>query len=373
MMLPRAPVSLAKICLVGWLLWADRHRRRRPQHLRMLSNGSAAAAIQNTTCHREGDSKFRQNFPMALTVIIWAHTATLAVYILLVWTVPRRMNVPWNERVFAWLQTSNVGNIISLTHAMLSLVSCVLFVIETYLVEVDSHGCEEPMPLWYLLTELCMQPMFVWHYLLLLVLHQKKWSYILSVPALIDKVTVIPVYIDLIWLMVYLYDNENPSGSSVAAFGFFRIVRAIKVARLLRFFKSMNRVAATGSVSASHNQEAQMLIVKIISTVLLMVIMSTGLVQFVSSFPDLGAFYISSENSERKLKFHEALYFTIVTLSTVGYGDVIPAMDLSRALSAVIILIFLFALPFQTARLIEFNAMLSKYRGTYTNALRHIV
>ena len=47
----------------------------------------------------------------------------------------------------------------------------------------------------------------------------------------------------------------------------------------------------------------------------------------------------------------QALYFTIVTLSTVGYGDVIPAADLSRALSMVIILIFLFALPFQVPRL----------------------
>ena len=53
--------------------------------------------------------------------------------------------------------------------------------------------------------------------------------------------------------MVYLYRNEDRNGSSITAFGFFRIVRAIKVTRLLRFFKSVNRITAASSLSACEN------------------------------------------------------------------------------------------------------------------------
>ena len=41
----------------------------------------------------------------------------------------------------------------------------------------------------------------------------------------------------------------------------------------------------------------------------------TGVVQFLSSLEDVGMW-----GYDKPLQFHDALYFTVVTLTTVGYG-----------------------------------------------------
>jgi voltage-gated potassium channel len=38
--------------------------------------------------------------------------------------------------------------------------------------------------------------------------------------------------------------------------------------------------------------------------------------------------------ASRAITFAESLYFSIVTMATVGYGDIVPASDAARALAA---------------------------------------
>ena len=51
------------------------------------------------------------------------------------------------------------------------------------------------------------------------------------------------------------------------------------------------------------------------------------------------------------LPFGDALYFGVVTMSTVGYGDVVPSTLASRAFSVVVVLLGLAVLSLVTASL----------------------
>ena len=71
------------------------------------------------------------------------------------------------------------------------------------------------------------------------------------------------------------------------------------------------------------------------------------------------------ENFQRgrtdKLKFHSSLYFVVVTLSTVGYGDIIPESALGQVMVIFIIAVTIAIIPRQTNELLRFMAMQSVF------------
>jgi hypothetical protein len=75
------------------------------------------------------------------------------------------------------------------------------------------------------------------------------------------------------------------------------------------------------------------------------------------------------------LLFHEALYYTVVTLSTLGYGDYSPweKSALSQILMTMLILGFMFFVPYQSARFFELRRLVSAYRGAFNSPAEHIV
>lgn len=130
----------------------------------------------------------------AVAAVLLSHALTLALFGWLIATVPSRHHVPWSERMLAHFSLHAAGNVIAVTYGVFSLASCVLFVFETYLDhELDEFYAE---PLWLVLTDVSLQPIFVWNYVLFFVLYRRKLSYIFSMSAIVDVETIIPVYAD---------------------------------------------------------------------------------------------------------------------------------------------------------------------------------
>lgn len=318
----------------------------------------------------------------AILVVVTTSVATAILYLRLVCSVPRwPRQTTFRERTVLWMGNSTMGHTLNFMHAFFSLISCILFVVETYLVideeedDPDSAALRRRWHAYLILCEIGFQPSFTFQYFLLLYTHATTFrsaiAYVLSVPALIDVITILPVYIELVVKM--LSDSGGNVQLATVTIGFVRVARAFKVARVLRvlrYFRShvMARGERDGSGSSS-SREVEQQMVMLVGTVLLLIVMSTGVVQWLSTnegFTIVGV--------QRPLQFHEAFYFTVVTLSTVGYGEIVPVSLMARLVMMVIILLFMYLVPYQTANFLTYNSMLSKYRGAFRHSGRkHIV
>ena len=56
-----------------------------------------------------------------------SHVATALCYVALLATTPRRLHVPWRERLFSWMSRSSIGLLLITLNALFSLLSCALF------------------------------------------------------------------------------------------------------------------------------------------------------------------------------------------------------------------------------------------------------
>ena len=92
-----------------------------------------------------------------------SHVATALCYVALLATTPRRLHVPWRERLFSWMSRSSIGLLLITLNALFSLLSCALFVYETYLPQ------DVAPPIWLVAAEVAMQRQRDWRRLLWLV------------------------------------------------------------------------------------------------------------------------------------------------------------------------------------------------------------
>ena len=65
----------------------------------------------------------------------------------------------------------------------------------------------------------------------------------------------------------------------------------------------------------------------------------------------------------RGLSFSESIYFSIGTISTVGYGDIIPYSNLARILSSLEVFCGIMLLMFGVSELLEYAREHRQGRG----------
>jgi len=129
----------------------------------------------------------------------------------------------------------------------------------------------------------------------------------------------------------------------------------VRVFRLLRIFKSIDLIVSPID-DAVENQVFQL-----ISTLLALVVVCTGFVHYIGQME-----HDEWSAGESGIYFHDALYFTIVTFSTVGYGDISPTSPAGRAIITFLILTFIYMIPAQMNKLGQLLDMRSKYGGSYS-------
>mmetsp|Transcript_12374 Transcript_12374/g.19249 ORF Transcript_12374/g.19249 Transcript_12374/m.19249 type:complete len:188 (+) Transcript_12374:365-928(+) len=76
-----------------------------------------------------------------------------------------------------------------------------------------------------------------------------------------------------------------------------------------------------------------------------------------------------------QLKFHDALYFVIVTLITVGYGDINPSFELGQTITLAMIVMTIVIVPQQTTELLRLVGMQSEFRRAEFKGteIKHVV
>ena len=118
----------------------------------------------------------------------------------------------------------------------------------------------------------------------------------------------------------------------------------------------------------SQSREAHTQMLRLVNSIVMLVIVTTGLVHWLSI--EYG--WVTPEGIQA-LVFDQALYYTVVTLSTLGYGDYAPVGTAGRIVMTCLITIFMIFVPYQSARFFELRRLVSSYRGAYTEHKEHII
>ncbi|KAJ3444332.1 calcium-activated potassium channel alpha chain [Anaeramoeba flamelloides] len=165
-------------------------------------------------------------------------------------------------------------------------------------------------------------------------------KYYFSFYALIDNVILIPLGIQIIMKGSTLkYAMSNP----------LRPLRAFRIGRTFRLLDRSKTVV---------QKNINRLLLSMIS------LLFCG-----------GGILIYLEQSKQTLSFHKALYFIVITIATVGYGDVVPQTPAGKVLIIILVVSTAFLIPYHLTKL---NAIFKTYRGLsgkYTNneSIEHVI
>ena len=139
---------------------------------------------------------------------------------------------------------------------------------------------------------------------------KKPFKYIFSFYGIIDFISTIPLYIS------YLF-----AGSQVLlAVRVFRMLRIFRILKLVKFIGEASQL--TKALKASRAKIAVFIYVVLILSVIMGTIM-----------------YLIESDEAGFTSIPRSIYWTIVTLTTVGYGDIAPQTDIGQFIATIIMIL----------------------------------
>ncbi|NET34750.1 MAG: ion transporter [Cyanothece sp. SIO1E1] len=197
------------------------------------------------------------------------------------------------------------GRGVNLAIAGLIALSSAIFVAETYPLSADMEAVLE-------IIDLVILVIFVVEYLVRFWIADNKLQYCLSLYSLIDLVAIVPFFLGFVDIR------------------FIRLFRWLRILRLIRFLERHSLITWIRS-------EDRIIFARILFTLFAIIFVYSGLIYQVEH----------PINAEKFSTFLDAFYFSVVTMTTVGFGDVIPTSDLGRWLTVLMILTGIALIPWQ--------------------------
>ena len=151
--------------------------------------------------------------------------------------------------------------------------------------------------------------LFTIEYLLRLWLVERKRDYALSFFGIVDLLSVLPTYISLFV-------------AGAQALLVVRILRVLRIFRVLKLAHYVNEAESLGRALAASKRKILVFIFVVLTIVTVM-----GSMMYVIE---------GGENGFTSIP--QSVYWAVVTLSTVGFGDIYPVTPLGKALASVIIM-----------------------------------
>eukprot|EP00466_Bigelowiella_natans_P018124 jgi/Bigna1/138561/aug1.45_g13269 len=217
---------------------------------------------------------------------------------------------------------SNLGAAIDIFLLFVNLLACVLFV-----VDLESGKRQKEV-------DFVVGSIFLIEYLLRVWVAESRLRYVASWYGIIDLVSCIPVF--------FIY-----SGKEFDELRGLQIFRVLRVLRFQRFLETEDFFF--GKISRLQLQKA-----RLFSTVLTLIFCFAG------SFTAIEG---PQSSVETVSGFGESIYFTIITFSTVGYGDITPETAMGRALVSIFIIFTMVFVPAQVHEMVRLNAELARQKA----------
>lgn len=213
---------------------------------------------------------------------------------------------PWQISIQRIIQKTDtpLGKLFDLFLLILILISMLAIMLES--VDVYKQRFEYE----FLVVEFTITGLFTIEYFLRIISEGKPIRYIFSFLGLIDLLSILPTYLSLF----------------IAGTKPITVVRALRFLRLFRILELTNYTRGAETIITALIASRHKIIVFILSMLTIVII--------------LGAIMFSLESKEAGFtSIPRSIYWAIITITTVGYGDIAPITPMGQALASFIMLI----------------------------------
>jgi voltage-gated potassium channel len=208
------------------------------------------------------------------------------------------------------------GKLIDISIILLNILVCILFVIDTYAISESTQQL-----LWKI--EAIIIVFFIIEYIARLYGARNRIKHIFNIFSLIDLAAILPI-------ITIFFAPAAP-----LKIGFIRIIRILRIFRFLRF--TTDPFFFFGVISIR-----LLKVVRLLLTILLIFFISSGFIWF--------AEHVVNPEIEN---FGDAFYFSVVSLTTVGFGDITPVSEGGRWVTVVMILSGIVLIPWQVGQVVK--------------------
>lgn len=197
------------------------------------------------------------------------------------------------------------GKAFDITLLLLILASIAVVMVET----VEPFGTRNGTALYT--VEWVFTGLFTVEYLVRLYCVRRPLRYAFSFFGIVDLLAILPTYLSLFF------------GGAQSLI----VIRALRLLRVFRVFKLARFLGEAHVLRAAMQASAHKLIVFLIAVITLVVIIGTSM------------YLIENASNDKFSNIPESVYWAIVTVTTVGYGNIVPETALGKMLASMLMVI----------------------------------
>jgi len=214
-----------------------------------------------------------------------------------------------------------LGKIIDIFIVLLNLFICAILVIETYSVSESTRQL-----LWDF--EVVIVAFFIVEYAARLYAAENRLKQLVDIYSIIDLVAILPTLSVLVLPLFGITLN----------IGFLKLIRSLRAFRIFRFLRfTADPDFFFGSITMQFLK-----VIRLFLTILIIFFISSGLF-----------FYVENGLNTQVNNFGDAFYFTVVALTTVGFGDIIPLSEAGKWVTVLMILSGIILIPWQISQIVK--------------------
>jgi voltage-gated potassium channel len=162
---------------------------------------------------------------------------------------------------------------------------------------------------WLYALEWLFTILFTIEYALRIYCLENKSKYIFSAMGIIDLLAIVPTYLSLL----------------VFGYQYLLVVRSLRLLRVFRLFKLGRYLAESRFILHALYQSYRKIALFLMFLVIVVIIMGALM-------------YLVEDGSHGFTSIPDSIYWAVVTITTVGYGDIAPVTSLGKFLSVLIML-----------------------------------
>lgn len=190
------------------------------------------------------------------------------------------------------------------------LVSVVAVMLESVEGTPSDPSLVEEFKTWFVVLEWTLTILFTIEYILRILSIGKPWKYVFSFYGMIDLLSILPSFLGLF----------------VTGAGSLRVIRMIRLLRIFRVLKLAQFVGEGNLLIRALRDSRAKITVFMVGVLSLVTILGTMM-------------YLIEDPESGFTSIPRSIYWAIVTMTTVGYGDIAPQTVLGQTLASIVMIL----------------------------------